>query len=163
MSWVATTKGIDAGLVGDLMMQAIENRFGTNATTSKPIEWLTDNGNCYTAAETRSLEKLLGLKPITTPVPSPQSKDMAESFVKTLKRDYAELADRPDSKTLMAQLQAWFDDYNSDCPDSLLGYLPPILFREKQSVTWIYRCYGVTGSSPGPVWGMPGRAPGAFR
>jgi putative transposase len=31
MIWVATTKGIDAGLVGDLMMQAVENRFGSNA------------------------------------------------------------------------------------------------------------------------------------
>ena len=28
MSWVATTKGIDAALVGDLMMQAVESRFG---------------------------------------------------------------------------------------------------------------------------------------
>ena len=26
MSWVATTKGIDAALVGDLMMQAVEKR-----------------------------------------------------------------------------------------------------------------------------------------
>jgi putative transposase len=34
MSWVANTKGIDAGLVGDLMMQAVENRFGTNAEPS---------------------------------------------------------------------------------------------------------------------------------
>ena len=31
MSWVATTKGIDAALVGDLMIQAVENRFGANA------------------------------------------------------------------------------------------------------------------------------------
>ena len=52
MSWVATTKGIDAGLVGDLMMQAVERRFGTSETPTKPIEWLTDNGSCYTAAET---------------------------------------------------------------------------------------------------------------
>ena len=33
MSWVGTTKGIDAGLVGDLMMQAVENRFGSNGKT----------------------------------------------------------------------------------------------------------------------------------
>ena len=102
MSWVATTKGIDAGLVGDLMMQAVENRFGANAAPQKPIEWLTDNGSCYTAAETRSFAKLLGLKPITTPVTSPQSNGMAERFVKTLKRDYAKLENRPDSKTVMA-------------------------------------------------------------
>jgi putative transposase len=91
MSWVATNKGIDAGQVGDLMMQAVENGFGANAAPQKPIEWLTDNGSCYTAAETRSFAKLLGLKPITTPVTSPQSNGMAESFVKTLKRDYAKL------------------------------------------------------------------------
>jgi putative transposase len=53
MSWVATTKGIDAGLVGDLMMQAVEYRFGPNATAPAEIEWLSDNGSCYTAAETR--------------------------------------------------------------------------------------------------------------
>jgi len=92
LSWVATTKGIDAGLVGDLMMHAVEKRFGSNGKPSKTIEWLTDNGSCYTAAETRSFSKELGLKPVTTPVTSPQSNGMAESFVKTLKRDYAKLA-----------------------------------------------------------------------
>jgi putative transposase len=30
MSWVAATKGIDAALVGDLMMQAVGKRFGAN-------------------------------------------------------------------------------------------------------------------------------------
>jgi putative transposase len=135
MSWVATTKGIDAGLVGDLMMQAVERRFGTSETPTKPVEWLTDNGSCYTAAETKSFAKLLGLKPVTTPVTSPQSNGMAESFVKTLKRDYAKLANRPDSKTVMAQLQGWFDDYNSYHPHSALGYLPPTVFRETRSVT----------------------------
>jgi putative transposase len=112
-SWVATTKGIDAGQVGDLMMQAVERRFGTSETPTKPIEWLIDNGSCYTAAETKSFANLLGLKPVTTPVTSPQSNGMAESFVKTFKRDYAKLANRPDSKTVMAQLQGWFDVYYS--------------------------------------------------
>jgi len=135
MSWVATTKGIDAGLVGDLMMQAVEKRFGSHGKPPKTIEWLADNGSCYTAAETRSFAKELGLKPVTIPVTSPQSNGMAESFVKTLKRDYAKLANRPDSKTVMAQLKDWFDDYNSYHPHSSLGYLPPTLFREKRSVT----------------------------
>ena len=101
----------------------------------KTIEWLTDNGSCYTAAETRSFAKELGLKPVTTPVTSPQSNGMAESFVKTLKRDYAKLANRQDSKTVMAQLKDWLDEYNSYHPHSALGYLPPTLFREKRSVT----------------------------
>jgi len=132
MSWVATTKGIDAGLVGDLMMQAVEKRFGANKTANQPVEWLTDNGSCYTAKETQKFAKMLGLKPVTTPVSSPQSNGMAESFVKTFKRDYAQMTERPDSKTVMNQLSKWFEDYNSNHPQSALGYLPPRLFREKE-------------------------------
>jgi len=134
MSGVATTKGIDAVLVGDLMMQAVEKRFGSNGKLPKAIEWLPDNGSCYTAAETRSFAKQLGLKPVKTPVTSQQSNGMAESFVKTLKRDYSKFAERPDSKTVMAQLKDWFDDYSSYHPHSALGYLPPKLFREKRFV-----------------------------
>lgn len=37
-------------------------------------------------------------------VTSPQSNRMAESFVKTLKRDYAKLAERTDLQTVIAQL-----------------------------------------------------------
>ena len=58
---------------------------------------------------------------------------MAESFVKTFKRDYAKLSNRPDSQTMMSQLKTWFDDYNSYHPHSALGYLPPQMFREKRS------------------------------
>lgn len=58
---------------------------------------------------------------------------MAESFVKTLKRDYAKLAERPDSQTVMAQLRKWFDDYNSYYPHSALGYVPAKQFRGKRS------------------------------
>jgi putative transposase len=36
------------------MMQAVENRFGSNGKPPKTIEWLTVNGRYYTAAEIRS-------------------------------------------------------------------------------------------------------------
>ena len=127
--WVATTKGIDAALAGDLMMHAVENRFGPDGKPPKPIEWLTDNGSCYTAAEIRSFAKQLRLKPVTTHVTSAQSNGMAESFVKTLKRDYAKLTVRPDSQTVMSQLPKWFDEYSSYYPHSPLGCVPPKLFR----------------------------------
>jgi hypothetical protein len=45
-------------------MQAVEYRFGPGKTTSQPIEWLSDNGSCYTAANTRDFARMLGLKPI---------------------------------------------------------------------------------------------------
>jgi len=95
IGWVTTTEVIDAWLVGDLMMQAVEKRFRTSAALAKPIELLTNNGSCYTAAKARSFAKLLGLNPITTPWTSPQSNEIAESFVKTLKRDYAKMVNKP--------------------------------------------------------------------
>jgi putative transposase len=63
---------MDAGLVGDLMKQAVEYRFGANNTAPAEIEWLSDSGSRYTAAETRSFARSLGLKPVTTPMHSPK-------------------------------------------------------------------------------------------
>ena len=58
-----------------------------------------------------------------------------DGIVATLGLDAAKLAHRPDSQTVMGQLKAWFDDYNSFHPHSALGYLPPQLFRERRSAT----------------------------
>jgi len=58
MSWVYTTKVIDAGLVSDLMIQALEKRLGSNGKPFKMIEWLTDNGSCYSTSDTRSFAKV---------------------------------------------------------------------------------------------------------
>lgn len=114
------------------MMQAVEYRFGAGRIAPTEIEWLSDNGSCYTAAETRSFARMLGLKPATTPVRSPQSNGMSESLVKTIKRDYASLALRPDASTVMQQLGNWFEHYNTMDPHSALKYLSPRLFREKR-------------------------------
>ena len=132
MSWVATTKGIDAHMVGDLMMQAVEYRFDAGNTPEKQIEWLTDNGYCYTAQETRKFAKAIGLKPLTTPVESPRSNGIAECFVKTFKRGYARLSQRPASQTVLRNLTPCFDHYKEKHPHRALGYLPPRRFREKQ-------------------------------
>ncbi|KVO52569.1 hypothetical protein WT19_08275 [Burkholderia stagnalis] len=70
------------------MLAAVENRFGNELHTPSEIEWLSDNGSGYTADDTRRFAVAIGLKPLTTPVCSPQSNGMAESFVKTMKRDY---------------------------------------------------------------------------
>jgi putative transposase len=88
ISWVASTRGIDAVLVKDMLVMAVEQRFGEISAVPKTIEFLTDNGSCYTAREVRELARRLNIKPVATPVESPQSNGMAESFVKTFKRDY---------------------------------------------------------------------------
>src|SRR4028119_487191 len=97
MSFVATTGGIGGEQVRDLMVAAVEHRFGPVDRLPQTIEWLTDNGSGYIAAETRRFAREIGLEPRTTPVESPQSNGMAEAFVRTFKRDYAGVSPRPDA------------------------------------------------------------------
>ena len=88
ISWAATTGGHSGDIVRDVMLAAVEHRFGDTLKAPEQIEWLTDNGSGYIAEKTRAFAADIGLKPLTTPVCSPQSNGMAESFVKTMKRDY---------------------------------------------------------------------------
>lgn len=115
MGFVASTGGISGSIVRDLMLECVEKRFGTGHTPHR-VEWLTDNGSCFAAKETVEFASWLGLISRFTPVRSPQSNGMAESFVKTFKRDYVYNHDRPDARTVLAQLAAWFEDYNEEHP-----------------------------------------------
>jgi len=130
MSWVATTGGIDGNLVRDLMVEAIEARFGDQLPAGS-IEWLTDNGSPYVAKETRLFARQVGLEPLTTAINSPQSNGMAESFVKTFKRDYVTRMDRRDAEAVMRQLHAAFEHYNDVHPHSALKMLSPKMFQRK--------------------------------
>ena len=129
ISWVATTGSIDSSDVRDLMIESVERRFGLIDRLPAPIEWLSDNGSPDTARETRSLARDLGLVPCTTPVESPQSNGMAEAFVKTLKRDYAQVSPRPDAASVLRQLDGWFEHYNTVHPHKALRYRSPREFR----------------------------------
>ncbi len=71
MSRVATIKVIKADQVDDITIQAVEHRFGANSKPVGTVEWLTDNGSCYTAAKTRSSAQELGLKSVTTRICKP--------------------------------------------------------------------------------------------
>ena len=95
----------------------MEYRFGAGSTrATHSIEWLTDNGPPYTAAETRSFGESLGFIVCTTPSYSPESNGMAEAFVKTFKRDYVYLHRLETAASVLAQLPAWFEDYNEVHP-----------------------------------------------
>ena len=82
MSCVASTGGYTGDDVRDVMLAAVEQRFGTELP-GQPIEWLPDNGSAYIALDTRRFAASLHLVPLNTPARSPQSNGMAESFVKT--------------------------------------------------------------------------------
>ena len=91
-------------------LEAIEKHFAT-ARAPHLIEYLPDNGSCYTALETRQFAVALNLKPCFTPVKSPQSNGISEAFVKTLKRDYIKISNFPDSKSALRQINGWIKDY----------------------------------------------------
>jgi putative transposase len=125
MGYVATTGGITAEDVRDLMVATVEHRFGQVSKLPHAIEWLTDNGSCYTAHDTRRFARGMGLIPRTTPAESPQSNGMAEAFVRTLKRDYARVSPLPDARAVIEQLSGWLDHYNRVHPHRALGYRSP--------------------------------------
>ncbi len=125
MGHVATTGGITAEDVQDLMVATVEHRYGQVNRVPEPIEWLTDNGSCYTARKTRAFARGIGLIPRTTPVSSPQSNGMAEAFVRTLKRDYVRVNPRPNAQSVIDQLPGWFAHYNEVHPHRALRYRSP--------------------------------------
>ncbi|HEL7996862.1 TPA: IS3 family transposase [Escherichia coli] len=118
LHWAVTTGGFNSETVQDVMLGAVERRFG-NDLPSSPVEWLTDNGSCYRANETRQFARMLGLEPKNTAVRSP------ESFVKTIKRDYISIMPKPDGLTAAKNLAEAFEHYNEWHPHSALGYRSP--------------------------------------
>lgn len=131
MAWEGTTGGFTGDMARNLMLAAVETRFGCYETPHA-VEWLTDNGSCYTARETIEFGQNLGLVPCFTPVRSPESNGMAESFVKTFKRDYVYVHDRPDARSVLAQLETWFTDYNEMHPHKGLKMKSPREFIRAQ-------------------------------
>src|SRR5262249_31931417 len=57
MSFLATTSGVSGEDVRDLMLAAVEHRFGSVNRLPVTIEWLSDNGGCYLAGKTRSFAR----------------------------------------------------------------------------------------------------------
>jgi len=134
ISWVASPNGYSGDDVRDVMLEAIEQRFGSELPGS-PVQWLSDYGSAYAAEQNRAFARQIGLLPLTTPVCSPQSNGMAESFVKTMKRDYIRHMPKPDQATALRNLAIAFEHYNEEHPHSALKYRSPREFRRLAEVS----------------------------
>jgi transposase InsO family protein len=143
IAWRAVVNaGISGSDVRDMMLEAVEKRFGACRAPSA-IEILSDcpkgtlrvNGAPYTAKETRIFARQLGLKPCFTPVQSPQSNGISEAFVNTLKRDYAHVSPLPDAETVLGLIGRWIEDYNEHHPHSGLKMRSPREFIAAQTAT----------------------------
>jgi len=133
ITWSAVAQaGISGEMVRDLMVTAVERRFGTTKVP-QPVEWLSDNGSAYIAKETADTARALGLTLLFTPVRSPESNGMSEAFVKTLKRDYASITVLPDAATILALLPDWIEDYCEVHPHSGLKFRSPREFIRRSA------------------------------
>lgn len=133
IAWAAVSgAGISGSDVRDIMLAAIERRFGS-LRAAHPLEHLSNNGSPYTAKDTRDFATALNLVPCFTPVRSPESNGMAEAFVKTFKRDYVRVTPLPDASSALRQIAGWIDDYNEIHPHSALRMRSPREFIRAQT------------------------------
>jgi putative transposase len=128
-------KGLPGEPVREMLIEAVEKRFGTveSVPAGHALEFLSDNGGAYIAHDTRRIARSLGLTPIHTPVCSPQSNGMAESFVNTFRRDYESRMDLSDARAVLAQLAAAFEHFNEVHPHSSLKMRSPRQFRRQRA------------------------------
>lgn len=132
ISFVASKADITGENIRDLMLASLQQRFGEQARQAPAaIQWLSDNGGCYRAAETIGFAESIGLSPCFTPPYSPQSNGMAESFVKSFKRDYVYVNELPDANAVITQLASWFHDYNHLRPHKALKMMSPVEYQQQ--------------------------------
>lgn len=127
-------KGLPAWMAQEQVVLAVNRRFGSVNNVPNKLQLLTDNGSAYTAQRTKRLLSALGIEDCKTAVCSPQSNGMAESMVKTLKRDYLPFIDLMTAETALGALPAMIAKYNYEHPHSALNYLSPIEFRESKGL-----------------------------
>lgn len=129
-AYVARTEPLSADDIEELMVTAVEERFGESLRCAREIQWLSDRGSIYRAKSVQALGKQMNLKCCYTRAYSPESNGMAESFVKTFKRDYVYQTDCDSAETVLKLLPEWFTDYNNVAPHSALGMKSPVEYKE---------------------------------
>lgn len=125
ISVVATNKGIDSQMVCDMLTVAVEKRNLQKKIRNNGLEFLTDNGSCFTAERVQNFCREIGIKLCTTPYASPESNGMAESMVARFKEDYAQFEKLTDAETVIHKIYQWAENYNEVHPHSALKYLSP--------------------------------------
>ena len=133
LSFVAFDRPLLATDIQRLMLESVENRFGTNKPQGT-IQWLSDRGAIYRSTGTIQIARSLSMKSCFTAPYSPASNGMAESFVNKIKRDYVYTSDCHDAQTVLQMLTSWINDYNEVAPHSGLGMMSPVEYRRNMNL-----------------------------
>lgn len=129
-AYVARTEPLQASDIEELMVSAVEKRFGASLRAPREIQWLTDRGSIYRAKSVKTIAQHLNLQCCYTRAYSPESNGMAEALVKTIKRDYVYQADCFSAEIVLKLLPEWFADYNHVAPHSALGMQSPVEYKK---------------------------------
>lgn len=136
MGFVAEKRPLFHGDIIKLMDQTVTHRFGEFVEKlPSSIQWLTDQGPQYKAAQTVAYGQAWGFDVRTTPAYSPESNGMAEAFVNLFKRDYVYVNELWTADSVLRRLPEWFLDYNKNHPHSGLQMRSPLEYREAQLLT----------------------------
>lgn len=123
MSWAATTASHSGDIVRDVVLAAVENRFGDELHKPSEIEWLSENGELHGR---RHAPVRGGHWPEAIDrTGSPQSNGMAERFVKTTKCNYVAFMPKPDAATTACNVAIAFEHRHEKHPHSTLKYRSP--------------------------------------
>jgi len=123
--WARSIKGDD---IGRMVGRATEKRFADGRVPL--VEFLSDNGPEYIKTDLRLLLKQMGFVVCNTPIRSPESNGIAESFFKSFKRDYVYQNVCESFEDIASKIGGWIEDYNTQAPHSALGMLTPAQFYE---------------------------------
>ena len=117
----------------EVVKEALLKRFDGFVVPEKgSLEFLSDNGPEFIEKNFRKFLEQAGFTVCNTPIRSPESNGIAESFFKSLKRDYVYQSVNMDFDETGRNIVKWLEDYNTRAPHSALGMLTPAKFYE----TW---------------------------
>ncbi len=110
------------------------NRFG-GCRAPEQIEMVSGDGAPYMARAIRIFARQINLKPCFAPVASPQSNDISEAFVRTMKRDHIRTNPSPNAERALKLVVGWFEDYYDNHPHFGLKMRSPREFIQAQTAT----------------------------
>jgi len=119
-AWIG--RGLPGEPVREIMIDAVETRFGSTDERAITVEFLSDNGGASRAIETHALVHELGIQTVHTPLDGPQSNGMAEGFVNTFKRDYVGGMNHSSDVAVPGRLPDAFRHFNEVHLHSALGH-----------------------------------------
>jgi len=117
--------------IGEMVREALWQRFGPGLGRARGLEFLSDNGPEFSARRLRTLLAHLGLVRCHTPCRSPESNGLAESFFGSFKRDYLAQHWVETRAELLGALPGWIRDDNEVAPHSALGMRAPAEFHRE--------------------------------